>query len=93
LTILTLKVKIVQYAPALFRYLKIRIDEQRDRMGRFILTGSQSFPLMQGVADSLAERCIWKELENLSIKELENTTGFRAGPAEWTTMEVFGRLS
>ena len=35
----------VQYAPQLFSYLKIRIDEARGRKGLFILTGSQSFPL------------------------------------------------
>ena len=31
----------VQYAPGLFRNLKIAIDRDRHRMGRFILTGSQ----------------------------------------------------
>jgi hypothetical protein len=30
-----------QYAPALFRYLKIRVDADRHRMGRFLMTGSR----------------------------------------------------
>jgi len=59
----------VQYAPALFRYLKIAIDKHRDRFGQFILTGSQKFTLMNKVADSLAGRCAILELETLSFKE------------------------
>lgn len=35
----------VQYAPALFRHLKATIDTDRSP-GRFILTGSQNFPLI-----------------------------------------------
>jgi hypothetical protein len=46
----------VQYAPALFRHLKVAIDRNRHAMGQFILTGSQKFTLMQSVADSLAGR-------------------------------------
>ena len=47
----------VQYAPELSRHLKVVIDRDRHTMGQFILTGSQKFPLMQHVADSLAGRC------------------------------------
>ena len=60
----------VQYAPRLFRYLKIAIDENRDANGQFILTGSQKFSLMKEVSDSLAGRCGVLELEGLSIEEL-----------------------
>ena len=60
----------VQYAPRLFRYLKIEIDRNRDANGQFILTGSQKFSLMKEVADSLAGRCGVLELEGLSIEEL-----------------------
>ena len=31
----------VQYAPGLFRYLKVVVDASRNRHGRFLLTGSQ----------------------------------------------------
>jgi len=49
----------IQYAPHLFSYIKIRIDEDRfnnceDR--RWIMTGSQQFQLMRDVSDSLAGR-------------------------------------
>ena len=60
----------VQYAPGLFRHLKVEIDGRRDANGRFILTGSQKFSLMKEVSDSLAGRCGVLDLEGLSIEEL-----------------------
>ena len=60
----------VQYAPRLFRHLKVEIDGRRDANGQFILTGSQKFSLMKEVSDSLAGRCGALELEGLSIEEL-----------------------
>ncbi|MCY4263093.1 MAG: AAA family ATPase [Candidatus Dadabacteria bacterium] len=60
----------VQYAPKLFRYLKVEIDRNREMNGRFILTGSQKFSLMQGASESLAGRCGVLELEGLTIREL-----------------------
>ncbi len=60
----------VQYAPALFRHLKLVVDQDRDKMGRFILTGSQPFQLMQGISESLAGRAEILQLEGLSYKEL-----------------------
>lgn len=62
----------VQYAPALFRHVKRVVDQNRDRMGQFILTGSQPFRLMQGVADSLAGRADILHLEGLSFREIRN---------------------
>ncbi len=59
-----------QYAPKMFRYLKIAIDSNRRKYGRFILTGSQKFNLMKEVSDSLAGRCVWLELEGLSSHEI-----------------------
>ncbi len=46
----------IQYAPHLFSYLKIKIDENRNNYGRWLLTGSQQFNLMKNVSDSLAGR-------------------------------------
>lgn len=66
----TLIVDEVQYAPALFRHLKWVVDRDRDKMGRFILTGSQPFQLMQGISESLAGRAEILHLEGLSYKEL-----------------------
>jgi hypothetical protein len=60
----------VQYAPALFRHIKALVDQNRHQFGQFILTGSQKFTLMKNVADSLAGRCVWLELETLSAAEI-----------------------
>lgn len=60
----------VQYAPGLFRHLKIAVDRDRHRMGQFVLTGSQKLPLMREVSDSLAGRAALFDLESLSLAEL-----------------------
>jgi len=59
----------VQYVPELLRHLKAAIDRDR-RPGRFILTGSQDFRLMQGVTESLAGRCAVLSLSTLSLAEV-----------------------
>lgn len=60
----------VQYAPALFRHLKVAVDENRARHGQFLLTGSQKFALMKNVSESLAGRADVVELETLSYAEI-----------------------
>ena len=60
----------VQYAPGLFRHLKVHVDTHRDRYGQYLLTGSQKFTLMKGVAESLAGRSDILELETLSLAEI-----------------------
>jgi len=62
----------VQYAPSLFRHLKIAIDKDRDRKGQFFLTGSQKFVLMKGLSESLAGRAAIVELEGLSFSEFKD---------------------
>ncbi|MBU2575425.1 MAG: AAA family ATPase, partial [Elusimicrobia bacterium] len=46
----------IQYAPQILPYIKMSIDTDRDSGGKFILTGSQQFALMQNVTESLAGR-------------------------------------
>src|SRR5438552_1662092 len=60
----------VQYAPRLFRHLKVLVDANRDRNGQFLLTGSQKFTLMKNVSESLAGRADIAELETLSFAEI-----------------------
>src|SRR5215471_12256361 len=60
----------VQYAPGLFRYLKIAVDADRSGHGRFLLAGSQKFTLMKSVSESLAGRADIAELETLSLHEI-----------------------
>lgn len=59
----------VQYAPELFTYIKIHIDEHHNP-GDFWLTGSQIFRLMHGVQESLAGRVAVLHMSPLSQREL-----------------------
>lgn len=59
----------VQYTPEIFSYLKILIDKNRNANGQFLLTGSQSFPLMAKVSESLAGRMAVFTLLGLSFHE------------------------
>ncbi|MCX6551509.1 MAG: AAA family ATPase, partial [Acidobacteria bacterium] len=60
----------VQYAPGLFRHLKAAVDTHRSLYGQYLLTGSQKFTLMRGVAESLAGRADIVDLETLSWSEV-----------------------
>lgn len=60
----------IQYAPSLFRDLKIKVDENRDHKGKWILTGSQQFVLMQNASESLAGRIRILNLGTLNASEL-----------------------
>jgi predicted AAA+ superfamily ATPase len=63
----------IQYAPSLFRDLKVRVDENRSVKGRWVLTGSQQFVLMQHASESLAGRIRILNLGTLSATELNST--------------------
>ncbi len=71
----------MQYAPRLFRHLKVVVDASRARNGQLLLTGSQKFTLMKSVSESLAGRADITELETLSFAEIHS-----ARPA--TTVET-----
>ncbi|MBI3118914.1 MAG: ATP-binding protein [Candidatus Hydrogenedentes bacterium] len=64
----------VQYVPEVLRHLKIAVD-RRKQPGRFLLTGSQHFAVMQGVTESLAGRCAVLSLPTLALSELNLTGG------------------
>jgi len=61
----------VQYAPGLMPYIKERIDEDRDRPGRFLLTSSHNLLLMEKITESLAGRAAMLRLLPLSRREAE----------------------
>ena len=61
----------VQYAPELFTYIKIHIDEHHN-LGDFWMTGSQIFRLMQGVQESLAGRVALLHMSPMSQREIIN---------------------
>ncbi len=64
----------VQYAPELFPYIKMMVDERR-QPGDFWLTGSQLFSMMEGVQESLAGRVALLQLSPLSYGELIADSG------------------
>lgn len=59
----------VQYAPELFPYIKIYVD-QHQNPGDFWLTGSQVFKLMDGVQESLAGRICLLHMPPMSQAEI-----------------------
>ena len=59
----------VQLAPGLFREVK-RIVDLSDEKGQIILTGSQTFHLMDGVSESLAGRVGIVDFLGLSYREM-----------------------
>jgi predicted AAA+ superfamily ATPase len=75
----------IQYAPDLLPYIKILVDKDRSRNGQCILTGSQIFPLMTNITESLAGRVALFELLGLSLEE-------NPEPAEISLKELFGRI-
>jgi predicted AAA+ superfamily ATPase len=61
----------IQYCPSLLPQLKIRVDQNRREYGQYALTGSQIFPLMKGVSESLAGRIAIFHLFPLSWEEIK----------------------
>ena len=58
----------VQYAPSIFPYLKMKVDENRED-GMYLMTGSQAFVLMKNVSETLAGRVGILELQGISLRE------------------------
>ncbi|OFV86744.1 MAG: AAA family ATPase [Acidobacteria bacterium RBG_16_68_9] len=72
----------VQRAPELLSYLQGEVDE-RPTAGRFILTGSANFALLQSVSQSLAGRTGLLQLLPLSLEEVRR---FPERPEELFTL-------
>lgn len=70
----------IQYAPGLLHAVKLDIDAHRRERGRYVITGSQLFPLMQGVSESLAGRAAVLSLASLSFGEIH---GLDDGETSW----------
>src|SRR5581483_7088305 len=68
----------IQNAPELFAYIRTRIDENPSGMGKWLFTGSQEAPLMQGVTESMAGRAAILQLLPLSLAETSRVTFWSA---------------
>jgi len=60
----------VQYTPELFPEIK-RICDSSKEYGRFFLTGSQQYDLMENIVESLSGRVAIHELQGLSMREIK----------------------
>ena len=76
----------VQRCPALLSYLQGMVDESQER-GRFVLTGSQHFGLMEKISQSLAGRVGVLHLLPFSLREL---TDGGVGPDNLDTLLFAG---
>jgi len=59
-----------QYVPELTSYLQGIIDNEREKMGQYVLTGSQNFLMMEQVSQSLAGRAGILSLYGLTAEEI-----------------------
>src|SRR6266852_4010564 len=59
----------IQNAPELLSYVRTLIDTAPSRVGRWLFTGSQEAPLMQGITESMAGRAAILQLLPFSIVE------------------------
>lgn len=70
-----------QHVPELFSYIQGTVDDSRE-MGKFILTGSQNFLLLQKISQSLAGRAAVLHLHPFSFSELKRTSFRKTDLAE-----------
>ena len=62
----------IQYAPELFSYIKMEVDNDNSR-GQYWLSGSQTFELLKNVTESLAGRVGIIKMNSLTYKEINNS--------------------
>jgi len=67
----------IQYVPELLPYIKIDVDENRRKMGQYVLTGSQTFQVMAGISESLAGRIAIFHLYPFTWEEIHRVRGFK----------------
>jgi predicted AAA+ superfamily ATPase len=77
----------IQYVPEITSYIKVLIDSERQRKGRFLLTGSQQFSLIKNLGDSLAGRVGLLYLLPFGIEEKSRIAAIREKFS--TTIERF----
>ena len=62
----------IQYVPEILPFIKMRIDRDRKKFGKWLLTGSQQFQIMKNVTESLAGRIAILELLPFSYLEYKS---------------------
>jgi uncharacterized protein len=69
----------VQNVPEILNYVRTRIDNDPEKKGRWLLTGSQEAPLMRGVSESMAGRAAVFQLLPLSLQETPKASLIKGG--------------
>ena len=60
----------IQYAPELVSAIKRAVDRSAGAAGQFILTGSQQWQVLKTLAESMAGRAAFLDLQSFSLQEL-----------------------
>jgi predicted AAA+ superfamily ATPase len=68
----------IQFAPELVAAIKRRVDQDR-RPGQYLLTGSQQWHVLRNLAESLAGRAVFLDLEGFCLGELAK----QSAPSPW----------
>ena len=69
----------IQLAPGILSYVKMRVDADRSRNGRFVFTGSQQFAMIRNLGDSLAGRIALLDLLPFAAVEMQRTASIQGG--------------
>ena len=69
----------IQNAPELLSYVRTLIDAAPRRMGRWLFTGSQEAPLMQGITESMAGRAAILQILPFSVTETPKVNMLHGG--------------
>src|SRR5712671_5321761 len=69
----------IQNAPELLSYVRTLIDAVPRQMGRWLFTGSQEAPLMQGITESMAGRAAILQLLPFSVAETPKVNVLHGG--------------
>jgi predicted AAA+ superfamily ATPase len=69
----------IQLAPGILSYVKMQVDEDRSRNGRFVFTGSQQFGMIRNLGDSLAGRIALLDLLPFAVGEMRQVAVVTGG--------------
>lgn len=72
----------IQYAPELVGALKRRVDRKRNP-GQYVLTGSQQWGVLKTMAESLAGRAVFLDLEGFCLAEVARMRSPKSWVERW----------
>ncbi|MEW5743454.1 MAG: ATP-binding protein [Myxococcota bacterium] len=79
----------IQNALELLPYIRARVDARPRATGRWLLTGSHDFSMMEGLSESMAGRAAVLRMLPLSVPELHEVDLLRGGfPEVWARPKV-----